>query len=198
MMILLYFIVFLAALLVDIVPLIGPPAWTVMAFLQLQFDLNIWLVLVVGVFGSALGRYIYSSYVPFFSARFITARKNDDLQFMGSRLSHATWKVQLFVLLYTLLPFPSTPLFTAAGVAKIRTVTIIPSFFIGKFLSDAAMVLTSNYVVHNADNIMKGFFSFKTLAGTVIGIILICLFLFINWKKLLLEKKFRISFNIWK
>src|SRR5450432_2512712 len=113
MYILIYFLVFAASLLVDVVPLIGPPAWTVMVFFQVQFDLNIWMVLVIGVTGSAIGRYIYSAYIPFISDRFIKPAKNADLQFIGGRFASHGWKAQLFVLLYTLMPLPSTPLFTA-------------------------------------------------------------------------------------
>ena len=193
-----YFFVFLASLLVDIVPLIGPPAWTVMVYFQLRFGLNIWWVLIVGVAGSAIGRLLYSSYVPFISKRFIKQQKNDDLQFIGARLSNDGWKIQFFVLLYTLMPLPSTPLFTAAGVARVKTFHIIPAFFAGKFISDAVMVISGNYVANNVANIGHAFLSWKTLLGTIIGILLICMFLFIDWRKLLIEKKFRLSFNIWK
>jgi membrane protein YqaA with SNARE-associated domain len=193
-----YLFVFLATILVDIIPLIGPPAWTVMVFFNLRFGLNIWWVLFIGVTGSAIGRYLYSSYVPFFSKRFIKPAKNEDLQFIGSRLADNGWKVQLFVLLYTLMPLPSTPLFTAAGVARIRTLHIIPAFFIGKFISDAIMVISGNYVANNISSIGESFLSWKTLSGIMIAILLICMFLFINWRKLLQEKKIRLSFNIWK
>ena len=198
MNILLYFLVFLASLLVDIVPLIGPPAWTVMVFFQIKFGLNIWLVLVVGVIGSAIGRYLYAAYIPLFSDHFIKPQKNEDLHFIGSRLAENGWKVQLFVLLYTLMPLPSTPLFTAAGVARIKTIYLIPSFLVGKFISDSIMVLAGNYAAHNMVSITHGLFSWKSLAGTILGLLIICLFLFIDWRKLLQEKKFRIHLNIWK
>lgn len=198
MNILIYFFVFLASLLVDVVPFIGPPAWTVMVFFQLRFHLNIWLVLVVGVTGSALGRYLYSYYIYFLSNHFIKAEKNDDLHFIGARLAKNGWRVQLFVLLYTLMPLPSTPLFTAAGVARIRTILLIPAFFIGKFTSDAIMVFAGDYVAHNVESISRGLLSWQTIAGTIIGVLIICLFLFTNWRKLLQEKKFTLSPNIWK
>ena len=169
-----------------------------MVFFQVRFNLNIWIVLLVGVTGSALGRYLYSSYVPFFSNKFIKPQKNDELRFIGSKLANDGWKVQLFVLLYTLMPLPSTPLFTAAGVARIKTMHILPAFFVGKFISDAIMVLTGNYVVTNVESISQSFLSWKTLLGTIFGIVLICFFLFVDWKTLLEEKKFRLSFNIWK
>lgn len=195
MSILIYFLVFVAALLVDVVPFIGPPAWTVMVFFQVKFGLNIWFVLIVGVMGSAIGRYLYSCYIHRFSSYLIKPKKNEDLHFIGSKLANNGWKVQLFVLLYTLMPLPSTPLFTAAGVAGMRTLTLIPSFFVGKFLSDAIMVLTADYVAHNVG---AGLLSWKALLGTLLGVVIICLFLFTNWRRLLIEKKFSMSFHIWK
>lgn len=198
MNILIYILVFIASLLVDLVPFIGPPAWMVMVFFQVKFGLNIWLVLIVGVTGSAIGRYLYSAYIYLLSRHFIKPQKNDDLQFIGKRLADNGWKTHLFVMLYTLMPLPSTPLFTAAGCARIKTLYIIPSFIAGKFISDAVMVLAGNYVAHNIDDIVHGLLSWRVLAGTTIGLILICVFLFTNWRKLLQEKKFTISFNIWR
>ncbi len=198
MNILIYFLVLVASLLVDVVPFIGPPAWTVMVFFQVKFGLNIWIVLVIGVTGSAIGRYLYSGYIHRFSSYFIKPQKNEDLHFVGGKLANNGWKVQVFVLLYTLMPLPSTPLFTAAGVARMRTLTLIPSFFVGKFLSDAIMVFTGDYVAHNVVSITQGLLSWKALVGTIVGLIIICLFLFTNWRRLLQEKKFSMSFNIWK
>ena len=198
MNILIYLLVFIASLLVDVVPFIGPPAWTVMVFFQVKFGLNIWLVLIIGVTGSAIGRYLYGSYIHRFSRYYIKPQKNEDLHFVGSKLANNGWKVQLFVLLYTLMPLPSTPLFTAAGVARMRTITLIPAFFVGKFVSDAIMVFTGDYVAHNVIHITHDLLSWKALVGTIFGLVIICLFLFINWRKLLQEKKFTMSFNIWK
>jgi membrane protein DedA with SNARE-associated domain len=198
MNILLYFFVFLASLIVDIVPFIGPPAWMVMVFFQVKYDLNIWIVLITGVAGSAVGRYLYSAYIYLLAKRFIKPQKNEDLQFIGGKLANNSWKVQLFVLLYTLMPLPSTPLFTVAGSSGMKTSTLIPAFIVGKFISDAVMVFTGDYVANNFNDILHGLLTWKVLLGTLIGLLLICLFLFIDWRKLLQEKKFRLSFNIWK
>src|SRR6476620_2766349 len=169
MNILIYFLVFVGSLLVDVVPFIGPPAWTVMVFFQVKFGLSIWFVLIIGVTGSAIGRYLYSSYIHRFSAYYIKPQKNEDLYFIGNKLANNGWKVQLFVLLYTLMPLPSTPLFTAAGIARMRTITLIPSFFVGKFVSDAVMVFTGDYVARNVVSITAGLLSWKALLGTIAG-----------------------------
>lgn len=198
MSVLIYFFVFMASFLVDVIPFVGPPAWTVMVFFQIKFELNIWVVLLFGVTGSAIGRYYYSVYIRWLSHRYIKEEKNHDMHFLGSKLSDKGWKVQLFVLVYTLIPVPTTPLFTAAGVAGIRPLHIMPAFFVGKFISDALMVITGDYVAANISSLAEGMLNWQSLLGTAAGLIIISMFFFINWQKLLIEKKLQISFHIWK
>jgi len=198
MSVLVYFFVFLASFLVDVIPFVGPPAWTVMVFLQIKFELNIWWVLIFGVTGSAIGRYYYSVYIRWLSHRYIKEEKNHDMHFLGSKLSDKGWKVQLFVLIYTLIPVPTTPLFTAIGVAHIKPLHIMPAFFVGKFISDAIMVITGDYVAANISTMADGILSWESLLGTVAGLLIIGMFFFINWQKLLVDKKLQISFHIWK
>jgi len=46
------------------------------------------------------------------------------------------WRSQIIIIAYSLLPLPTTPLFLAGGMAKIKPIYIIPAFFIGKFTSE--------------------------------------------------------------
>ncbi len=193
-----YIYVFLAAFLVDLLPFIGPPAWMVMVFFQMRFDLNVWMVLVTGVIGSTLGRYALFSYIPLLSDRYIKVQKNEDLQFMGQQLAEKGWKIQFFILLYTLMPLPTTALFTAAGIAKIKPIYFIPTFLVGKFTSDMIMVFSGDYVANNAAGIATGLFTWKTISGILLGIFILCMLLFIDWRKLLIDKKFTLNFHILK
>ena len=193
-----YLLVFIASFLVDVIPFIGPPAWTVMVFLQIRYDLNIWVVLVIGVIASALGRYVYSKYIPLLSDKFVNEQTNKDIQFVGSHLKGNSWKVQLFVLLYTLVPLPSTPLFTASGMARISSWQVIPAFLVGKFISDTVMVIAGDYAANNIQSITEGLFSWKSIVSILIGLLLVAAFLFIDWRVLLQDKKFRLRFNIWR
>ncbi len=193
---LLYLLVFALALLVDIIPFVGPPAWSVMVFCQIKFHLNVWMVLVAGVIGSTIRRYLLALYIPLLSSKILRRQKDEDLQFLGKRLGGTRWKVQLFVLLYTLIPVPTTPLFTAIGMARIRSLRIIPAFFVGKFISDALMVHAGKFAAENTDKIIHGLVSWKTILGAVGGIVLLMVFLFIDWRTMLEKKKFRLSFRI--
>src|SRR5258705_6479514 len=99
-----YLAVFLAALAVDLIPIMAPPAWTVMVFLLVKFDLNPWLVLLAGVPGSTLGRYIYSLYVVKFSDKFLKRQKQEEMEYLGKKLGQKLWPAWIFVFLYTLTP----------------------------------------------------------------------------------------------
>ena len=57
-----------------------------MAFLLVTYHLNPWVVLAVGVPGSALGRYLFSLYILKFSGKLMARRKNEELRYVGKKL----------------------------------------------------------------------------------------------------------------
>ena len=193
-----YLAVFAASLVCDLLPFIGPPAWTVMVFFLMRYDLNPWLVLMVGVPASTVGRYLLTLYIPRLSEHVMTRRKNDELKLLGKKLSQKLWRAWTFILGYTLLPVPTTPLFTAAGIAHVTPLTVLPPFFVGKLISDAFMVFTGRYAAANAGDILHGTFSPKTIIGTLVGLIVLVLFLFVDWFSVFLKHRLAFKFHIWK
>ena len=190
-------LVFLGAFLFDVVPIPFPPAFTIMVFLQIMFDLNIWWVIVVGVAGSILGRYVLTLYIPFLAGKIFKKSKNEDVEFLGKKMKEKGWKSQLLIVSYSLLPLPTTPLFLAGGMARIKPLYIIPAFFIGKFTSDAITVHLGKYAAENVTNILESALSLKSIASLVIGLLLICAVLFIDWRTLIQKKKFMLNFRVW-
>jgi len=193
-----YGVVFLAALAVDIIPLLAPPAWTIAVFLLVKFHLNPLIVLLLCASGSTLGRYLMSLYIPRFANLFIKRRKTDELEFLGKKLSQSLWQSWLFVLIYAVTPLSTTALFMAAGVAKVKPTHTLPPFFCGKFLSDAIMIFTGLYAANNFKNIVNGIYSPKAIVMLALGLVVIAWFLFLDWRALLQQKKFKFNFKIWK
>jgi membrane protein YqaA with SNARE-associated domain len=193
-----YGVVFLAALAVDIIPLLAPPAWTIAVFLLVKFHLNPLIVLLLCASGSTLGRYLMSLYIPRFANLFIKRRKTDELEFLGKKLSQSLWQSWLFVLIYAVTPLSTTALFMAAGVAKVKPTHTLPPFFCGKFLSDAIMIFTGLYAANNFKNIVNGIYSPKAIVMLALGLVVIAWFLFLDWRALLQRKKFKFNFKIWK
>lgn len=195
---LMYLAVFFASLGVDLIPFFGPPAWMAMVFFLTKYDLNPWLVLAAGVPGSVLGRYLLSQYIPKISDRMVNKRKSDELKFVGGKLRQKLWRSWLFVFVYSCLPMSTTALFTAAGMARISPLVVIPPFALGKFLSDALMVVSGKYVVTNIHEVGKSLLSFKSLALGTVGIAVLLAIFFIDWRVLLQKHKLTLNFKIWK
>jgi membrane protein DedA with SNARE-associated domain len=96
------------------------------------------------------------------------------------------------------LPLSTTALFSAAGIAKISPLQIIPPFFFGKLVSDAVMLFTGHYAATNASDLIHGTFSPKSIITAAIGLLIIGLLLFLDWRVLLQKKKIAFNFRIWK
>jgi len=193
-----YLLVFVGALLFDIVPFPFPPAFTIMILLQITFHLNVWLVIIAGVVGSVLGRYILILYTPSITNKYIKRSKNEDVQFLGAKMKENKWKGQIIVLAYSLLPLPTTPLFLAAGMSKLNAKYIIPAFLIGKFTSDTLALHAGKYASENTHNIMKNAFSWKSIVSALFFLFLIFCILFIDWRSLIQKKKLVWKFKILK
>jgi uncharacterized membrane protein YdjX (TVP38/TMEM64 family) len=193
-----YLLVFAGALLVDVVPFPLPPAFTVIVLLQLSFDLNIWIAIGAGVAGSIAGRWILSLYVPKVSGKLFKKKKNEDVQYLGRKMKEKGWKGQALILVYSLMPLPTTPLFIAGGMAKLKPWNIIPAFVVGKFASDTAAVVMGKTAVTNFEGLLQGLVSWKSIAGLALGLLLIFALLFVDWRTLLQRKKLRLKFAIWR
>jgi membrane protein DedA with SNARE-associated domain len=108
------------------------------------------------------------------------------------------WKGQFLVIMYSLLPLPTTPLFLAAGMARLNALYIIPAFIIGKFTSDSIAIHLGKYASDNIENIMQEAVSWKSIASIILFLLLICAVLYIDWRTLIQKKKLLLKFNIFK
>ena len=193
-----YLLVFICSMVVDIVPFPLPPAFTVMILLQVVFKLNIWAVIVIGVAGSIAGRYILTLYIPKIAGKIFKPAKNEEVQYLGKKLKEKGWKSQLAIFVYSIMPLPTTPLFIAGGMAKMKPYYIIPAFFLGKLISDSVAVFMGKYATENTQELFHGIVNWKSITGLVLGILLLFALLFVDWYSLLHHKKFKLKFNIWK
>jgi hypothetical protein len=193
-----YVLVFLATLAVDTVPIFAPPAWMLLVIFTVTFKLDPWLIVVVGVTGSTIGRYILTRYIPRISSSLVNRREDENLRYIGKKLGQAKWSSALFVFLYTLTPLSTTALFTAVATARVKAWHILPPFFVGRLITDGVMVFSGKYATANISDLFRGQFSWKTVLILVAGLVIIGGFLFIDWRSLLERKKLHFRFKILK
>ncbi len=169
-----------------------------MILFQIMFGLNVWGVIVVGVAGSVLGRFILLLYAPLIAKKYLKTSKNNDIQFLGRKMNENKWKGQLFILAYSLLPLPTTPLFLGAGISKTKPIYIIPAFIIGKFMSDTLAIHMGKYASENIQMIIDNSFSWQSVASLILSFALLFFLLFVDWRTLIQKRKFLLNFKIWK
>jgi membrane protein YqaA with SNARE-associated domain len=191
-----YFLVFLSALAVDSTPIFAPPAWTILVFLLLFFHLNPWVVVIIGVTGSTIGRYILSIYIPKVSSALVNRREDENLRYVGNKLTKAPFTAAIFVFLYTLTPLSTTALFTAVGIARVKRWYILPPFFVGRLITDSVMVYTGKYAADNFSAWLHSQMSWQSVLIIIAGLLVIGAFLFIDWRSLLEKRKLRLHFKV--
>jgi len=191
-----YLVVFLAALAVDTIPVFAPPAWTLLIFFVIKFHLNPWVAVIIGVSGSTLGRYLLSLYIPKVSSRLINRREDQNLRYIGEKLGQRAWIAAGFVFLYTLTPLSTTALFTAVGIARVNSWYIFLSFFCGRLITDGALVYTGKYAATNLSDLIRGQFSWQSVAVIASALVIIAVVLFIDWRQLLERHHLKFRFNI--
>ena len=193
-----YLLVFLGALAVDTIPIFAPPAWILFVVLVITFHLNPWIVIIIGVAGSTVGRYVLTLYVPKVSSSLINRREDENLRYIGGKLRHAGLAAATFVFFYTLTPLSTTALFTAVAVARINPWQILPPFFCGRLITDGVMVYSGKYATANLAGLLHGQLSWKTLLTVLAGLSIIGVFLFVDWRCFLESHKLRFNFKILK
>jgi len=184
---------------VDCVPVFAPPAWTLMMLIMFKFNLNPWIVVATGTCGTVCGRSIFVTFIiPWIGEKTIGATKDADLKFLGKKLSKRSWSTTIFVFVYSILPLSTTALFMAAGLAKVSRVMVIPPFFLGNLLGDGAILISSKYAIRNFSDLYKGSFDLKNILIMIFGLAVALLFLFIDWRALLENKKLKFKWRFWR
>ena len=193
-----YLLVFFGALAVDTIPVFAPPAWIVLVVLIVKFELNPWLTVFIGVAGSTIGRYVLTRYIPKISSTLVNRREDANLRYLGNKIGKAKWSSAIFVFLYTLTPLSTTALFTAVAMARTKPWHILAPFFVGRLITDGVLVFSGKYASANLSDLIHGEANWKTVLTLIAGLVIISLFLFIDWRQLLEHRNLRFRFRILK
>jgi hypothetical protein len=65
-------------------------------------------------------------------------------------------------------------------------------------VSDAVMLFTGEYALHNSVDLVYGTLSWKGMATIATGLVILAVVLFLDWRRLLERRQVRFDFRIWK
>ena len=170
-----------------------------MLFIMIKFDLNPYAVVLIGTMGTVGGRIAFMTYViPWFGKKTIGVKKESDLKFLGEKLSQKGILIFVFVFVYSILPLSTTALFMATALAKIKKRLVIPPFFFGNLIGDGLLLVSGRYAIDHFSDFYKDALSVKNILLMLFGLLFVTLFLFIDWRQLLENKKIKFKLKFWQ
>ncbi len=136
------------ALVTNVVPAFMPPTWSLLAIFRVTAAPPLLLLTIGGAIASTLGR----AGLTLLCRRFrglLPERDRRNAEALSHFLKrHRRWR-DVIVFGYCLGPFPSNPLFIAAGVGRMPLLPIAVAFFVSRAISYTFWVWTTGQVSEN-------------------------------------------------
>ena len=119
---------------VNLIPAFGPPTWTVLVYFELNQDLAVVPLVLVGSVAAASGRLVLA--LAFRSlGDHVPARRRANLEAAGEVLGSSRGRSVAGLGLFALSPLPSAQLFEAAGLLRLVLLPLTAAFFLGRLVS---------------------------------------------------------------
>lgn len=178
---------------INVLPAFGPPTWMILTYFQMEYDLNIFMLALVGTSAATIGRLTLSKLSSVLvRKRLMTERARANIDHIRTRLlEHKRLSVGLF-LFYSFSPLPSNQLFLAYGLTDLPLGYIAGPFFMGRFFSYLFWVSTVSIATLKAT---ASEYARGTFIGTyyvivqILTLAVVYLFTKVDWLKLFKEKK---------
>ncbi len=180
-----YLWLFLLVFGVNLLPAFGPPTWTLLVFVRLNWHLNAVGIVVLGAMAATSGRILLALACRRFRHRLPT-KLAENLgtvkQYLGERRS-STWAM---FAIFVVSPLPSAQMFEAAGLMELPLMPICTAFFFGRLLSYSFYVGVATVADNSLDGVFSNAFGSPASIALQVGLLIaVSLLPFINWKKLL-------------
>lgn len=167
----------------NLLPAFGPPTWAVLVLFKLNWHLNAWVLVGVGVLSAGVGRYLLALATK--SARkWLPKKRVDSLKAVGTHLRKHKAGSAVGLAVFAISPLPSAQLFEAAALADLPLVPVTGAFMAGRvvtyslYLSGAAATEKTF-----GDTFRKALTSPFAIGVEVLLLILIVLLARVDWAK---------------
>lgn len=134
-----YLLVVVVVLGVNLLPALGPPTWAVLVWFRLEQGLSVPLLVVLGAFSAAAGRYVLAWATGLLRHR-VSQDKRENLDAARQVLQGSKGRSGAAIGLFLLSPVPSAQLFEAAGLIGARLLPLVLAFGAGRLVTYALYV----------------------------------------------------------
>ena len=170
----------------NVVPVLGPPVWTVVALFVVQFDLPLLPVTIGASFSAGWGR-LTLSWISGRFGRSVIRAQQEDVDMVGDFIRQRRRALLPATFLYS-IALPTSWLFMAAGIIRAPLRPIFLGYWLSRTSVDTLLVLSASSV--NEEFMRGSVIGVQALVAQAFGIISFILFLrlpWVRWLRLLLR-----------
>jgi uncharacterized membrane protein YdjX (TVP38/TMEM64 family) len=192
-----FIVVFAVVYVLNTIPAFAPPTWMVLSmigFNQPQF--NPLVLALIAAVAATSGRITLSGLShTMIRNRLLNASTRENIDVLKDALEHRKHQTVSVLLFYSFTPLPSNYLFIAYGLTTLPIRLIAVPFFIGRIVSYAAWTYLGQEAYRNLDinaGLVGNYLGAYFILTQIGFLLLVYLMARIDWRAVLLEKKFRL------
>ena len=184
-------LVFIAVLIyaINVVPVLMPPTWTILAFIYIHYHPPFLPAIFLGALAATLGRVTLYFLSKKYFRKFFSQKSLQNYDALGNFIKEKE-KISIpLIVTYAFFPVSSNYVYIAAGLTEINIRVFASSFFIGRLISYSFWVAATHAATSKLEEIFTSHMS--NLSVVLIefgGIIFILLLGRIQWSKILKRK----------
>lgn len=178
-----------------LIPLPLFPSWVVVAYMVVEYDLRLWLAIVVGALGTMVGRVGLVAISRVAGERMLGRWSRGNLEYLHGKLENAAGNLGVGVLLAASPP-PAGVLFIVAGLVRVQLWLVAVSVFVGRVIGYAISVGGASLAAAALADQLRGAvgpWAAVIAIAIVVGVLL--LFLRLDYRTLFEEHRLRWNFR---
>ncbi len=187
-------LVFLVVLALNLLPAFAPPTWVALSFFSYKFpDNDIAMLALVGATAATLGRVILAkSARSIVRGKLLSADTRQNIDAIKDKLQGKQTLTAGVCLFYAFSPLPSNYLFIAYGLTTLELRLLALPFFLGRLIGYNFWAHLGSAAAHKlAIEAPHNYMSVYFILVQVACLALVYLFMRIDWRALLQERKLR-------
>jgi len=190
-----YFVLAAIAAGFALVPLPLFPSWVIVAYMVVEYDLRLWLAILVGAVGTTVGRVGLVAISRVAGKRMLGRWSRGNLEYLHGKLESAAGNLGVGVLLAASPP-PAGVLFIVAGLVRVQLWLVAVSVFVGRTIGYAISVGGASLAAAAlADQLRGAFGPWAAVIAIVIVVGVLMLFLRLDYRALFEERRLRWNFR---
>ena len=185
-----------AVYILNTVPAFAPPTWMVLSFFGFNHpQFNFLSLALAAAFAATLGRITLASLSQFIIRnKLLNTKSKENIDVLKDALELRKKQTMGALLVYSFTPLPSNYLFIAYGLTTLPIKLIAVPFFIGRMVSYAGWIFLGQETYKSLDidaGHVGGYLSVYFILTQIGFLLLIYFFTKVDWRAVLIEKKFR-------